>query len=181
MLKGSTETVNTKIPKAFYVLVLCTLTCGCSPSQPGKDKQQQRAEAVQRSKEARAAFAANHGAIWPELTLDLEKEMLLAVDVQRRLTSSPVAVDFFMPDVREENGSLILFGTVLASVPVTAELIIDPQWLEVVRTNRYGFLWVAARIESVRPKREYRSAEDSFREEIVYYATGRAFAVERAK
>jgi len=139
---------------------------GAAPRHPLEERQSQ--------------FAATHGAVWPELMVRTDKSRLLSIDVQQRLMpGSPVAFDIWFSDVRDDRGTLVLTGTLLfSSVPVEAELAIELRWVEVVRSNRVGSLWVAAEIESVTPRREMRIAEGVTREKTVLHAGGRVLALQ---
>jgi hypothetical protein len=163
--------------KAVASFALLSAVAGCSPSgQLANDAAKEKAEATQHYQERQAAFAAKHEVIWPELLMHEGGETLLTVDVQRQLAGKRVALDVFFPNVREENGTLILSGLVLSAVLFQIELEIDAQQLEVVRSNRHG-LWVAANIVSVTPKHEAHSNADAVTMETVCYASGKVLGL----
>ena len=142
-------------------------------------EERRRTEIHQRLIERQTAFAFSNGAVWPDLILSTNSQFPLAVDVQRQMMpGKPVAFDIFMPDVRQEKDELFLSGMIMAAVELEADVKIEPRWLDTVRTNRVGTVWVAAQIDSVTPRREQKTSERGVREEIIYRASGRAVGIQ---
>jgi len=167
---------QSRVIRFIWLAVHCAMLAGCSPAKNSDDSAKKMAELMIGDTVRRSSFAAKYDVVWPELLSDRGKELLLTVDVQRQLDGKRVALDVWLPDVREEKGAHVLSGMVPSFVPLELEIEIDQQQLELVRSNRAG-IWIAASISEVTPKREVRGDAGSASMEIVCYVRGKALGL----
>lgn len=144
------------------------------------------AHAAEMLRKSHNRFATAHGAEWVGEMLDSPTNATrfwkrLSVDVQQILMpGKPVAFNVRFADVVLDNGELVLTGKVLfLAKDVDVALVMDgPHWLDLIRTNRFAPLRVAAEIKSVTPRRVVEVHEGESSEVVVLRAFGRAIALD---